>query len=48
MRLFEEIAEHRRLARELAELLDETNEPDGLTELGWDSESDCFRGRRVA
>ncbi|MFJ9158667.1 hypothetical protein ACIRPS_17910 [Streptomyces griseoviridis] len=48
MRLFEEVAEHRRLARELAELLDEHSEPDGLIELGWDGETDCFKGRRVA
>ncbi|WP_411120621.1 hypothetical protein [Streptomyces sp. x-19] len=48
MRLFEEVAEHRRLARELADLLEETSEPDGLFELGWDGESSSFKGRRIA
>lgn len=48
MRLFEEVAEHKRLARELMELLDEASEPEGLTELGWDGESDSFKGRRIA
>lgn len=48
MRLFEEVAEHKRLVRELGDIFDETGEPDGLTELGWDTETDSFRGRRIA
>lgn len=47
MRQFEEVAEHRRLARELADLLGEP-EPDGLDDLGWDRHAAHFRGRRVA
>lgn len=47
MRQFEEMAEHRRLTRELSDLLGES-EPDGLDDLGWDRQATHFRGRRVA
>ncbi|MEU9044083.1 MULTISPECIES: hypothetical protein [Streptomycetaceae] len=47
MRQFEEITEHRRIERELAELLNDT-EPSGLDELGWDAVGEHFRGRRIA
>ncbi|MFI1799878.1 hypothetical protein ACH427_21335 [Streptomyces sp. NPDC020379] len=48
MTLFEEVAEQRRLTRELGELFEENGEPVGLGELGWDGNHDHFRGRRVA
>lgn len=47
MRLFEEVAEHRRIERELAELLRDW-EPNDLDELGWSRTEELFRGRRVA
>ncbi|MFI5763916.1 hypothetical protein ACIA8F_23625 [Streptomyces sp. NPDC051563] len=47
MRQFEEMAEHRRLAREFSDLLTES-EPEGLDDLGWDKQDAYFRGRRVA
>ncbi|NEA50472.1 hypothetical protein [Streptomyces sp. SID10815] len=44
----EEAEEHRRLARELGDLLAEDAAPQGLADLGWDEETDSFKGRRVA
>ncbi|MEU7643376.1 hypothetical protein [Streptomyces huasconensis] len=48
MTLFEEVAEQRRLARELGELFEENSEPVDLGELGWDGDGQHFRGWRVA
>ncbi|MEU2854116.1 hypothetical protein [Streptomyces syringium] len=48
MRLFEEAEEHERLVRELGDLFDDTESPQGLVELGFDKNGWHFRGRRIA
>ncbi|GAB2329211.1 hypothetical protein [Streptomyces variabilis] len=48
MRLYEEVEELKRLARELGDIFDDNGAPETLAELGWDADSECFRGRRVA
>ncbi|MFI2672563.1 hypothetical protein ACH5AU_23885 [Streptomyces albidoflavus] len=48
MRQYEEAEEQACLRRELAELLAEFNEPQHLSELGWDAGRHLFVGARVA